>query len=867
MIIKKIISKFILIFLLLVIVLVPTISYNSVLFIIHNLNAIIEKKLNLKKFEIENFNVKLNVISFKKFNIELDENKSFDFTDCKITVSYKTLLSKSIKLNSIDIGSFKMKYKNVQAKEEHIDTEPLDLKKLFLIPATPIDISAKNINVNINRIEYSDSTQYFELNNIKPVLNFTYIKDKLNLALDISDINNNIFFSMKNNDIKIHNSSMNLLLNYKKEQGTIVFEINTKFSYINDTQKIQVAPCYVHTKSTINLNLKNIYAKMNLTLDAPYSNNIFNMNSTIECNYDSSLNNIKFKIDEFDLDLSDFSKIISLPAFNQYKNYFNFGFKVSSGSANIDFIKKNICIDKFNFSCKNINLKEKFYCIDNLNLNLGLNSNIDFDSFFNISPGSTFDLTGNISSNKIEYDTLVSAYNFNTKLFFNKSKNPEIIIQTKNILKNLNNKNEISKSIMLLLDNLDTCNITVNSENIEVFRKYKFYDFTGNLFSYKNMQNINISSDWNSFEFTELDTPFFIPSGKINIGSSINGLNRITIKAALSLKDLLISELEGICEYNENIILKILNNKFIISDFFDKIFMRVNSENRINLAQFKYLQKDFNPVFDGNMKCDFIVLKNSAHEPVFNAMINFDNVNIIDKNNLFKIINMNLELPVKDILISKIKPSKNIDEEIEIPDFPVYKGIEKNLFIKNIQIKDIDITNTSANISANSEKILLKDFAFDFLGGQGLVNFLYDLQHKNIGALLKINDIDISYITKSGKLQNSNLISGIIKLKLKNLYSNNRIIDINNIDADLFITKINKETIFEILNWIDPQNLNPDFASLRTAVKLAKPVSAKFLLHSGILRISIKFDSQIISEFTIDRIQLNKLKIIKDMLK
>ena len=162
-------------------------------------------------------------------------------------------------------------------------------------------------------------------------------------------------------------------------------------------------------------------------------------------------------------------------------------------------------------------------------------------------------------------------------------------------------------------------------------------------------------------------------------------------------------------------------------------------------------------------------------------------------------------------------------------------------------------------ITAVKDKIIIDNLTFDMFSSSVLLQSSLDLISKNLE--LSAQALNLSLNELLNIKTNSNLIIGsALQMQCENILD----FDIRKISGRLLINRIDKNIIMELLKFYDPLTANMYSSKLKLALKLAEPTAVSIFFNAGMASLHIQFNSRIIDDFRIDKIQISNLKKFLD---
>ena len=92
-------------------------------------------------------------------------------------------------------------------------------------------------------------------------------------------------------------------------------------------------------------------------------------------------------------------------------------------------------------------------------------------------------------------------------------------------------------------------------------------------------------------------------------------------------------------------------------------------------------------------------------------------------------------------------------------------------------------------------------------------------------------------------------------------------LDLSRTELDLYITHIGKEALDRLLVYLDPEGSRPALVGARAQVRLALPGRVTLQLKRGMMNLEILFSQGLFSKFSLQRIPVGKIKMVKELTK
>jgi len=872
-----------------------------------------ELMLDIDKFQIELFDYKTikqrkflaKTINFEKINLTfrysappdtepLDLKKLIVFIPSPIEIKIDSFTCANFNLNySDDIQKLKIINANISSKLS-FDSQSLNLS---------LDNSSEQINytfgnflqsqfqnVKLQQETFADTNNI--VNSLKltcqtqlsfPVFNFAVepAQFKISNYLQIALQNKKISNTTKCNISNILNTNFQFDLDYDTfiNRITILLEpTNVNINRLTDiTHTSKIIENLTKTK------LPNIKFQ---TLDKSKIFYDFNSNAVLLENFDCKIdvNDLNFNYADLaisDLDLSAKIKSdIKISEKNQQTSAIA-NLSLNSSIDEINFLntnfKKTNAFLKLNTEVKfseNFNLKDLLANIDlsgainnfnfdnisinNLKFSINNNNNFGFLPDFKIEKlFSNIDYSFSLDDFKMP--NLIDFYGFSIDGKITKNDSQNISVLQSIAPDSFFSKVWISK----IFESFDVYNVNTKLKKIILLDNYKLQNSSLLLTGRKNNQNIDISFISDNFD-VQFDTQIFkIPQIKYNINAKSEKFNSLKLNAKISSQDLLNFHCDFYVENNSDFIKQLFSENKQYLDIYKNTFIRLNDfHTNIDLSKLVSVYSEM-AIYSltGKIVANLKLIKNINQYPVLSTNLKLDNINFEIKNFDVVIKNLNFDFALADVVLTldNLANNINIDEYIKNPILDK----NSNFFINQIKFKDYYISNFVGHIGFSDNFLFFNNFKFDVLEGMGLLNAAIDIYSRRLALNSKLQNINIAKISQLQDTKKNAVITLHSDLNIENLMKSSNIVNINDINSSIYV-KLDRNSILEFLAIINPNGVNFDDSKLRMLLKIVEPTDAKISLRAGLLNILINFDSKLVKNFKIERIPLNRLKLLKN---
>jgi len=827
------------------------IVYFSFPILLKRINNEIIKKLNIKYYSVDKIKISLKSIYLNNAILELDDNKKIFIKKIYANFSIRSFLEKNYILNEFIIDGINIYYIDKEEKKE----EELNINKLLEIPLMDINVIIKKGIIGIEKIYYETKDLKTEIENYNFIYEVIYNQKGLTLNINTEERNliKKINLNLQEKNLNIDDINIQSQFDYKPELINLTLFTKTKLQF----DKIRLNEFNISMKSKINKKDKNIDLQLR-----GKEKNIFDFDNSFNITFDTKIEVVKIKLEENNFNINNLSQIIKIDEIKNNQKFLNWKLSISKSNIIFDMIRKHLEIKDFTTNISNLTIRENLFTIEDLNLSSKFSSSINLDDSFNIEDNFIFDINsnGNLKNGKFNNNVNLSNLQFSVKL---KKENNRTLL--KDILELIEKKYEIKdlkEKIKKILNKFEVCEINTNIEKFNFnnqinLEQLQFYNNN----KIENEQDIKFVSIIKEINYKDTNLPeIIIPEGNINLTGKINDLKNFKILITYNLANIMNLNIESIIEINDDILNDLKKENIEINEIIKKLYCRTNSNLRFDFSKLNEIVKIEKLKINGELNNKINFYQEINKEPLINSLINLDKINV--EYDRIKVEDLELDLYVNDL------PINIFNKKNEIKNIQIIENSERNLYIKRIVFDKFETRDVNSNITLTNNFILLNNFIFNGFDGNLKVNLRIDYIKKNIVSNIRFNNIDLTYLTQNEKNRGINKISGIMKLELENIMSSkNKIIDISDIMCEIIVDNITKETILEILNFLDPENKNYDFKKINSILRFASPTYFKMVLFAGYLQIFIKFDSKLINDFTIDRIPLNKFNFIKELLK
>ncbi len=191
---------------------------------------------------------------------------------------------------------------------------------------------------------------------------------------------------------------------------------------------------------------------------------------------------------------------------------------------------------------------------------------------------------------------------------------------------------------------------------------------------------------------------------------------------------------------------------------------------------------------------------------------------------------------------------------------------QDNLIVDRISIPRWTLTDFRADVAIDEQNIALERFVIS--GLDGLIGGRLSLQPVKDGIELtfraNVAEIDLRKLLPPGALKTAEdaQLNGDINLALPlKLGLSGDALDMGTVRLMLNITHIGEKALESLLLFIDPLEKNPGIASVRTALKFAKPSQVQIHLRDGLLGMKLQLSSILATEKIINLSPLQRVPI------
>lgn len=817
------------------------------------------KKLEIQKVRVEGIRVSKKNIFIKEFELIKSANLKIHFNELGVSFDrYNNFFNGIYELNGFSIKSLNVSYRDLTRTIK--DTEPINIDSLLKSLAAPFKIKCDKIHISDFNINYENINQSFVMRNSEITGRIT--ADSGIIKSEISIVSNNqteykvsgITAKLLSPDIKINAVKSDELYGVRLAANSIV-----EYTDLNSSIKIPQTPISINSGVQIKILEKKILSGLVLSFGETVKSDIY-----FDASYDSAITDLKLSFAGNKINLS------GLAAYSAFKpEEYGLSKKLKLEIINKDttvisynFIDKKLGVKNLNlvFDIDNFNFKKKDMEIHGLKTAGFIKGDFDFDNDFNLSPDFELSMKTVFSADFIKHTNCIISKKIFFKTEFSKSKKLDI----KSVSDSLQKKTLYSLDYLNnLLSVIGDFSFSFASKQFTVFSIYKFSDVALNLTGASATPNFSLKTKWESFNTDFLTGTMEIPEGSANINLSLKNFQIFDLSLKLKTGKIFKTFLTGHFEFPDNWIeVSASGSLSKLLEIYKKSFIRTDIKNLSgSLSEFGKLipaANEFN--INGDIFSNIYIIKEPDKAPVFSGKIKMAGCSASNTQYKFSFEGLNADLELENYVFDFL-PVKSSFSEIETP-----AQLEKtrNFYFSKIRYDNYLFADISGYFSFYKNIINFNNVSSNFLDGTCLLNAIYDLSGKNLIFKSKINNADLNKAFFGNDYTGKKIpVSAGFDLSFKNAFSDTKLFDINNVEASLNISPINKETILSILNFTDPQNSDPNTPKLKFALKYAEPVFAKASLYSGMLNFNIGFNSKLIKEFRIDRIQINKLKLFK----
>ncbi len=821
------------------------------------------KTAGIQDVELKGINFSKTHFSINHIKIIKNSDNIYEINGLKTKFSdYKNFYYKKLFLDSIIIDTVNLKLDIALSTK---DTAPLDFKNIFVIPKFPLAIDIKKINIKNISADIKYSNKIIQLAGLTLNADIQNLNNILTIKLNSNNPTGTIKYKFQTYNFELKKSEAAIAVLICDTEIITAVSIRSKTYYSDVKNNFKIAHSLVLLKNTAKINTvkKAIETSASFAFEKAAAIGI-----SMDINYDTFITALHIKTSPSFVNFSEIIKSteykFNLPGISLRTNSeFVIDFPDTS-SFNLSLTKKTLSVKNLSlkFNLKNIDAAQSGAELKNLNCSGNLYADGNFSAGGGLPANLTFRFKNTVSASSLIYSNIVKIEKPNLSIILEKNKNSKLLNYISQLSDTLV---RISPTLLHNLANsIDTYNLTLSYKSGSFKNNFEHRAVSFVCSGFQNQQHIEISAKTSDFAISE-KPQIIIPSSYFSIKGNIKDFKTASFISSI------IAPALGNCSFSiyieeEQDLITLLSNKH--PDFnaiYDKAFWRIQSDDfKIRNKNIKsFFPSYFNIPVTGTSSINFKFLKKPFLLPAITLSAHFEKINYSDTVSGFGIEDGDLLISLDNFIIGKKTKKEASGIILNTPALDK----NKNFHIKRLYFKDIRFDNISGNFEIKQNNFYFNNIVFDFLKGSGSLNLYADLNQKNISFSSRFENININAFNLKAGESSGGIISAALDLKMKNLMQNNKIFNLNDAEGSLVIAKLNKNTIYSLLNTFDPENKDFNSSKLRLALKYAEPTQARISIGAGLMNIGIQFNSKLIKEFKIDRVNISKLKFLNDFLK
>ena len=820
------------------------------------------KKTGLRSVDYSGLDFSKNHFDLKKLKIIRDDFSVIEISNLQaVFPDYKNFYNNKFFIDSISFDNLQMKL-NIPVGPP--DTRPFDLKSLFFPPDLPYNIDIKNISINSLNLQLNVGKQTFTFSGFTILSKIKNNNDSF--SFQISSEKKSASFKYNFDSFGMELSSPLITCIYSVSDSVTKYEVNIKSTihYTDKINNLRIGPEFLFARASADVDRtkKNIHSCLNTIFGNAAA---FDISGEFE--YDTGITSYKISASPAKINLTQLLKSVKtnfeLPFVVLKSNSefiaetpdtSSFSFKTSSDF----FTARNL---NLRYSIKNVDFKFNEYLLKNLKSSGKIHSDAESYSSVNLPKNFALNLSVNLSADSFSDSNNINIKNPAVSISF--CKNPEsrllnfisLISKSKNI-----NDPELIKNV---ISELDTYSVAFKWSKISVSPLIiKAGNFKLNGCGNEISSDISVNID----EFQIPGEKNIVPAIAASIKSKFQDLKTLSILARVNSPSLFQANISIFADKEKGPLVIPAEKENFIKEFYENAFWRIETNN-LKITNEKL--KRYIPFFDkrqfsGVSNFAVKLLKKTNSNPVISASAKFENLNFSDPALNLQVDDIDLNLNIENFIISDTAKTRKENSGVILNTPELDKN--RNFFIKKIAYQNMNLSNLSGNLAIRQNNLYFNNVTFDFLRGSGTMNFYIDLTKNNMAVSSRLENLELSALSKNSVADGQGKFSAAIDLKIKNLNKKGKIFDPGDVSGSAAITKMNRDTVYSALNIFDPENKDFNSSKLRLALKYAEPTAIKLTASAGMLNADFTFNSKFITEFRIDRINISKLKFLKDFL-
>ena len=416
----------------------------------------------------------------------------------------------------------------------------------------------KQININMNNINYKNMNNNIEINNMNifcmmdnnnmNINNNQNMNNNLNMINNINNNNKNNNLNMMKNNI---NNNLNINgnnLNMKDNNKNLMNNKNMNMMNNNNINMNMNNNMNMINNSNINMINNNNFDMNNIMNIMSMNNNNLNINNSMNamCNSNMNIMNI---MNNYDMDM------------NNYMNMMN-NININMNNNNLDM---------------NNNMNNKMNALNNNNMNII--NNINMNNYMNIMNNNNLDM-----NNKMNMNNNINMMNFNNKIimnnnnldmnnYMNMNNSMNMMCNNKMNMNNMKNNINMNNSMNMMRNN----NMNINNINMNNHINAMDNNNINNNMSMNMMSHNNINMNMNNNMKNNMN---IMNDNKMNNNNNMNMINNNNLNNNMKITNNNNINMNNNMYNNMNIMnnnnMNIINNNYLEMNNFFKNFIELN---------------------------------------------------------------------------------------------------------------------------------------------------------------------------------------------------------------------------------------------------------------------------------------------------
>ncbi len=201
-----------------------------------------------------------------------------------------------------------------------------------------------------------------------------------------------------------------------------------------------------------------------------------------------------------------------------------------------------------------------------------------------------------------------------------------------------------------------------------------------------------------------------------------------------------------------------------------------------------------------------------------------------------------------------------------LPELLASTPSRRDLRIRRLETQGIQVRDLSAILAFDQNRLVVQDLAMTVLDG-GLGGEVVLTGGKSFGLTMRLEAARLDMnrlLPPENQVRGDSLVDGTVNLTARFEPDHGRL-DFGRSKLDLHLTRIGRETLNQVLRFLDPKGSNPSIVGARSAAQLANPSAVRVTLFKGLVGLQIKFQEGLLARFEMDRIPVSQIKQVQDI--